>query len=173
MESWNPLIALHALGATFAVVAGAVVLLTPRKGDFAHRRLGMAWMAAMYWTAFSSFGIRELRPGHFSFIHLLSLWTLISLTVALWAAVTGRGAQHRGWVRGTYAGLVAAGFAAMAFPQRLAPQLMVHHPLTFTVAGLGASLAAVGVAVICRRLPQRSRRSSGLGSSALVRTAES
>ena len=171
MESWNPLIALHALGATFAVAAGAIILLTPRKGDFAHRRLGLVWMAAMYWTAFSSFGIRELRPGHFSFIHLLSVWTLISRTVALWAAVTGRGQLHRRWVVGTYAGLVAAGMAAMAFPQRLAPRLMVHHPLVFTAAGLGASLAAVGVAVICRRLPQRSTGSPRPGSAALIRTA--
>lgn len=151
MEHWNPLIALHALGATFAVVAGAILLLTPRKGDMAHRRLGLAWMGSMYWTALSSFGIRELRPGHFSFIHLLSLWTLVSLSVALWAAVTGRAKVHQGWVIGTYAGLVAAGVAAMAFPQRLAPQLMVHHPLTFTAAALGASGAAVLVALVCRR----------------------
>lgn len=171
MEHWNPLIAMHALGATFAAATGAIVLLTPRKGDFAHRRLGLAWMTAMYWTALSSFGIRELRPGHFSFIHLLSLWTLISLTVALWAAVTGRGALHKRWVLGTYAGLVAAGIAAMAFPQRLAPQLMVHHPLVFTAAGLGASLAAVGVALACRRLAPRPRRVTGPGSPAPIPTA--
>lgn len=157
MEHWNPLIALHALGATFSVAAGAIVLLTPRKGNFAHRRLGLVWMGAMYWTAFSSFGIRELRPGHFSLIHLLSLWTIISLTVALWAAVTGRRATHRGWVIGTYLGLLGAGIAAMAFPQRLAPQLMVHHPLVFTAAALGASAAAVAVAMLCRRRPARPR----------------
>lgn len=154
MEHWNPLIALHALGATFAVVTGAIVLLTPRKGDFAHRRLGLVWMGAMYWTALSSFGIRELRPGHFSFIHLLSIWTIVSLSVALWAALTRRHKAHRGWVVGTYAGLVAAGIAAMAFPQRLAPQLMVHRPVIFTAAAMGASGAAVAVAVLCRRLPR-------------------
>jgi uncharacterized membrane protein len=143
-------------------VAGAILLLTPRKGDLAHRRLGLVWVAAMYWTALSSFGIRQLRPGHFSLIHLLSLWTVISLTVALWAAVTGRATLHRRWVVGTYAGLVGAGVAAMAFPQRLAPQLMVHHPLIFTAAAFGASLAAVAVAMICRRRPERPRRSASL-----------
>lgn len=151
MEHWNPLIALHAPGATFAVTAGAILLLTPRKGDLAHRRLGLAWMGAMYWTALSSFGIRQLRPGHFSFIHLLSLWTLISLSVALWAAVTGRRQAHQRWVIGTYAGLVGAGVAAMAFPQRLAPQLMVHRPLLFTAGALGASGSAVLVALLARR----------------------
>lgn len=162
MEHWNPLIAMHALGATFAAVVGAILLLSPRKGDFAHRRLGLAWMAATYWTALSSFGIRELRPGHFSFIHLLSIWTLISLSVAVWGAVTGRARLHRRWVTGTYAGLVAAGLAAMAFPQRLAPQLMVHHPLVFSAAALGVSLAAVGVVVLCRRIPGRRRRGASL-----------
>ena len=157
MEHWNPLIALHALGATFSVVAGAIVLFTPRKGNFAHRRLGLVWMGAMYWTALSSFGIRELRPGHFSFIHLLSLWTIISLTVALWAAMTGRRVVHQRWVIGTYLGLLGAGIAAMAFPQRLAPQLMVHHPLVFTAAALGASSAAVAVAMLCRHRPARPR----------------
>jgi uncharacterized membrane protein len=151
MERWNPLITFHALGATFAVVAGAILLLSPGKGGLAHRRLGLVWMGAMYWTALSSFGIRELRPGHLSLIHLLSLWTLVSLTIALWAAVTGRAKLHQRWVIGAYAGLAGAGIAAMAVPQRLAPQLMVHHPLTFTVAALGASAAAVMVAVVCRR----------------------
>lgn len=163
MEHWNPLIVFHALGATFAVVTGAIVLLTPRKGDFAHRRLGLVWMASMYWTALSSFGIRELRPGHFSLIHLLSAWTVVSLTVALWAAVTGRAQLHRGWVIGTYAGLVAAGIAAMAFPQRLAPQLMIHHPLVFTAAALGVSLVAVLVAVVCRRRPASRERAGEAG----------
>jgi hypothetical protein len=34
---------------------------------------------------------------------------------------------------------------------------MVHHPFVFTAAALGASLAAVGVAVLVRRIPRRTR----------------
>src|SRR3954469_13058335 len=98
---WTPLIALHAAGATFALALGAFLLLTPRKGDVTHRRLGRVWMVAMYWTAGSSFGIKELHPGQFSWIHGLSAWTIVSLTVAWWAALTHRRDTHRGYVVGS------------------------------------------------------------------------
>jgi uncharacterized membrane protein len=125
------------------LLAGVVVLRTPRKGNRFHRRLGMAWMAAMYWTAGSSFGIRALHPGHLSWIHGLSAWTLVSLTVALWAARTHRRELHRRFVVGSYLGLAGAGVAAMAFPVRLAPQLLVHRPLVFggTVVAVAAFVA--------------------------------
>lgn len=158
MEHWNLLIALHALGATFAVCTGVIVLWRPRKGGRAHRRLGAVWMASMYWTALSSFGIRELHPGRFSWIHLLSLWTLVSLSVALWAAVTGRSRLHRRWVVGSYAGLLGAGIAAMSFPQRLAPQLLLHHPVTFMAAVAVAAIAAVIAARAAGRIPGRTRQ---------------
>src|SRR5436305_3692227 len=146
MHEWNLLIAAHAIGATFALMVGMLVLRTPRKGNRFHRRLGMTWMVAMYWTALSSFGIKALRPGHFSWIHGLSLWTLFSLTMALWAAKTGRRETHRVWVVGSYLGLVGAGLAAMAFPTRLAPQLLVHHPQIFP-AVVAATAGATAVVV--------------------------
>src|SRR5206468_585232 len=113
---WTVLIALHAAGATVAVILGAYLVLRRRRGDLLHRRLGRFWMADMYWVAFSSFGIKRLTPGHFSWIHALSAWTVISLTMAIWAARTHRVQAHRGWVVGTYLGLLGAGLAAMAFP---------------------------------------------------------
>lgn len=167
MHGWTVLIALHAIGATFALAVGALVLLRRRKGDRAHRRVGRVWMAAMYWTAGSSFGIRALRPGHLSWIHGLSAWTLVSLSVALWAARTHRHRLHRDFVVGSYFGLVGAGLAAMAFPVRLAPQLLVHRPLLFVGVALSVSAAALLVARGCglgspRAVVSRSR--PGLGS---------
>jgi len=142
-----------------AVVAvGALVLLRRRKGDPAHRRVGRVWMGAMYWTAGSSFGIRALHPGHLSWIHGLSAWTIVSLTVALWAARTHRMRLHRDFVVGSYLGLCGAGIAAMAFPVRLAPQLLVHRPLVF----LGVVVAVSAVAlVVARACGLSSRRASG------------
>jgi uncharacterized membrane protein len=155
MDGWTPLIALHAAGATYSLLAGAVVLFLPAKGSLLHRRLGRSWMVAMYWTVLSSFGIQALHPGHFSWIHLLSIWTFISLSVALWAARTHRRAVHRQWVLGSYFGLCGAALAATAFPQRLAPRLLVHDPLVFTAAFAGiALLVAVTVVVARRRRPR-------------------
>ncbi|HET6908116.1 MAG TPA: DUF2306 domain-containing protein [Mycobacteriales bacterium] len=143
---WTVLIALHAIGATAAVVLGGYLILRGRKGDLLHRRVGRIWMADMYWVAFSSFGIKRLTPGHFSWIHGLSLWTIFSLTMAIWAARTHRIQVHRGWVIGTYCGLVGAGIAAVAFPTRLIPQTAMHRPL-WLLGGVLAATAVAGVAV--------------------------
>src|SRR3954447_9822561 len=128
-EPWTLLIAAHAAGATLALLLGGYLVVRRRKGDLLHRRVGRIWMLDMYWVAFSSFGIKRLTPGHFSWIHGLSAWTVVSLSVAIWAATTHRIALHRQFVVGSYLGLVGAGLAAVAFPQRLVPQTVVHHPL--------------------------------------------
>jgi uncharacterized membrane protein len=132
-EGWTVLIAAHAAGATLALLLGGYLVLRGRKGDLLHRRVGRVWFVSMYWVAFSSFGIKRLTPGHFSWIHGLSAWTIISLTIAIWAAATHRIDLHKGFVVGSYFGLVGAGLAATAFPQRLVPQTVVHHPVAFLV----------------------------------------
>ncbi len=152
MRGWTWLVAAHAAGATFALGLGAVVMLRRRKGDRRHRRLGRVWMVAMYWTALSSFGVRQLHPGHLSWIHALSAWTVVSLTVALWAARTHRRRVHRDFAVGSYLGLVGAGLGATAVPQRLVPQLAVHHPLVLLAAlALVAAAVRTTVTVAARR----------------------
>ena len=160
-DSWTVLIAAHAIGATLAVVLGAYVVLRRRKGDLLHRRVGRIWMVDMYWVSFSSFGIQRLSPGHFTWIHALSVWTIFSLTMAIWAAATHRIAQHRQWVVGTYLGLLGAGIAAVAFPQRLVPQTVVHHPVTVLVVLAQIALVA-WVLIRLARVRSESRRESGV-----------
>jgi uncharacterized membrane protein len=150
-ESWTVLIAAHAAGATLAVVLGGWLVLRRRKGDLLHRRVGRVWMVDMYWVAFSSFGIKRLTPGHFSWIHILSLWTIVSLSMAIRSARRHDVTAHRGWVVGTYFGLVGAGVAAVAFPTRLVPQTAVHYPLWL----LAALVALTAVAAVVVRLAAR------------------
>ena len=142
MEGWTVLVAAHAAGATLAVLLGGYNLWLSRKGDLLHRRVGRIWFVTMYWVAFSSFGIKRLHPGHFSWIHGLSAWTIISLTVALWAAMTHRIDLHKGFVGGSYFGLLGAGIAAVAFPQRLVPQTAMHAPLSLLAALAGVTVVA-------------------------------
>jgi uncharacterized membrane protein len=171
---WTVLLALHAVGATVAVILGAYLVLRRRKGDLLHRRLGRFWMADMYWVALSSFGIKRLTPGHFSWIHGLSAWTIVSLTMAIWAAKTHRVQTHRAWVVGTYFGLVGAGLAAVAFPVRLVPQTAVHRP-TWLLAGLfAAALVAAGaIELTARTTTQTSRSASSLRRTTASNTARS
>jgi len=156
-EGWTVLIAAHAAGATLAMLLGGYLVLRRRKGDLLHRRVGRIWFVTMYWVAFSSFGIKRLTPGHFSWIHGLSAWTVISLTIAIWAAATHRIDLHRGFVVGSYFGLVGAGIAATAFPQRLVPQTVVHHPVALLVIALQIAAIAWVVVRIARVRSERAQ----------------
>ena len=73
-------IALHLSAALAALIIGTAVLLR-QKGTASHKLLGRTWVLVMLVAAVTSFWIR--RDG-FSWIHLLSVWTLISLACAVW-----------------------------------------------------------------------------------------
>lgn len=151
------LIAAHASGASLALTLGAYNLRRRVKGDFTHKMVGRVWVVSMYWTVLSSFFIKEIDPGHFSWIHGLSLFTFVTLTIGLWAAMTGHVEQHRSYMRGSYFGLVGAFVGAIAVPQRDIPQLAQHHPLVLAAAVAGVLLVTAAiVAVSERRLRQGS-----------------
>jgi len=104
-----PAVQLHVAAALAAFVIGAVLLVGP-KGTLPHRTLGWTWAGAMVVTAVSSFFIRQVNPGSFSFIHLISGWTMVALPGALYAARRHRVAVHRSSMLGMYfGGMVLAG----------------------------------------------------------------
>jgi uncharacterized membrane protein len=156
--TWTLLIAAHATGALLALVLGTVMVVR-RKGTQAHRRLGRIWMVDMYWVVLSSFGITRLHPGHFSWIHGLSVFTFFSLTMAWRAARRGDVMGHRGWATGSYFGLLGAFAGAVAVPVRLIPQTIVHRPLTAAVA-VALVLALAAVVVKLSAVPRDRRTNS-------------
>lgn len=90
-----PPIPLHALAALLALAIGIIQMIQP-KGTPLHRWLGRLWVGLMALVALSSFFIHELRIwGRFSPIHLLSLFTLASLYMAVQAARRGDIRRHR------------------------------------------------------------------------------
>jgi uncharacterized membrane protein len=104
-----PVIQLHIAGAMTAFVIGCV-LLAGVKGTGLHKRLGWTWVIAMALTAISSLFIKTLHPGHFSFIHLLSGWTLIALPMAIFAVKRRNVRLHRRAMTGMFVGgLLIAG----------------------------------------------------------------
>ncbi len=107
-------IAIHLAAVAPALVLGAFQLAT-RKGTPLHRVLGWLWALSMAIVAVSSFWILGLdKAGGFSVIHLLSIWTLVSLALALWFIRRGNVRAHKGFMIGTFAGLAAAGVGALA-----------------------------------------------------------
>ena len=103
-------IPLHAFAAMAAFVLGLVQFAAP-KGTLPHRTIGWIWVLLMAVVAASSFWIHQIRlVGPFSPIHLLSIFTLVMLPLAVWRAHTHRVADHRRIMIMTFIGaLVIAG----------------------------------------------------------------
>lgn len=92
------------------------VMLWRKRGDRFHRQLGWVWAASMALTALISFDIRLINQGGFSWIHLLSAWTIIQVPIIVWSARTHNVARHRRAVRGMIVGaLLIAGFFTFPF----------------------------------------------------------
>jgi uncharacterized membrane protein len=90
-----PAIPLHAFAAMAAFALGLVQFAAP-KGTLPHRTVGWIWVGLMAVVAASSFWIHEIRLlGPWSPIHLLSIFTLIVLPIAVWRARRHRVADHR------------------------------------------------------------------------------
>lgn len=105
-----PAIPVHAFAAMAAFALGVVQLAAP-KGTLPHRTIGWIWVALMAIVAASSFWIHEIRLlGPWSPIHLLSIFTLIMLPIAVWRARQHRVTDHRRIMTMTFVGaLVIAG----------------------------------------------------------------
>lgn len=123
-------IMLHLATVVPALLLGPVVLLR-RKGDGVHKLLGRVWVCLMLVTAITSAFIRTPGAGiagtGFSFIHAFTVWTLVSVPLAVRAARQGRIAAHRGMMTGLYAGLVIAG-AFTFLPGRLLGSMVFGAP---------------------------------------------
>jgi len=116
-------IQLHVFAALTALLIGTVLLLGV-KGNTLHRTLGWIWVISMATVAVSSLFIRTINPGHFSWIHLLSGWTVIALPMAVFAARRHNIKAHRRSMTGLFVGgLLIAGLFTFA-PGRLMWQVV-------------------------------------------------
>ena len=105
-----PAIPVHAFAAMTAFMLGVVQLAAP-KGTLPHRTLGWIWVCLMLAVAISSFWVHEIRlVGPWSPIHLLSIFVLITVPLAVWKAHRHQVADHRRIMISIFSGaLVIAG----------------------------------------------------------------
>jgi uncharacterized membrane protein len=90
-----PAIPLHAFAAMAAFVLGVVQFAAP-KGTLPHRTIGWIWVCLMTSVAVSSFWIHKIRLiGPWSPIHLLSIFALVTVPLAVWKARHHEVAAHR------------------------------------------------------------------------------
>ena len=126
--TWSLLLATHAFAASVALPLGAWQLFRPTKGDHQHRLLGRTWVVLMLYVSFTSFWIKELNPGEFSYIHILSVVTIVTVSLGVLAAVRGDIKSHRGNMTGSWIGLLGAFIGAVAVPVRHIPTFVVTEP---------------------------------------------
>ena len=112
-------IRLHAFAAMAAFVLGVVQFSAP-KGTIPHRTIGWVWVVLMLAVSVSAFWIHTIRLwGPWSPIHLLAIFTLIMLPVAVLHARRHRVQQHRIAMLSLFFGaLVIAGLFTL-FPGRI------------------------------------------------------
>lgn len=118
------IIQIHVGAAVLALVGGTIVALM-RKGTTRHRLIGYVFVAGMLATAVSSIWIT--RSGHFSWIHLLTALTLISLPYAIVMRRRGDITAHKMAMTGLLAGLVIAG-AFTLLPTRIMHAVVFGSP---------------------------------------------
>lgn len=108
--SWE--IQAHAFAATAAFALGIVLFAGP-KGTLPHRTLGFLWVALMLLVAASSFRIHGIRLwGPWSPIHLLSIFVLLMVPLAVWHAHRHHVRRHAFTMVGVFIGglVIAGGF---------------------------------------------------------------
>jgi uncharacterized membrane protein len=118
------IVQIHTYAAILALFLGGCVLWG-KKGTFIHRNMGKVWVGLIVIVAVSSFWINGIRMfGPFSPIHLLSIYTLVSIFLAIKYAKQGRIQAHKETMKGTYfLGLVGAGFFTLV-PGRILFQVI-------------------------------------------------
>jgi len=114
----SPVIAIHFAFAVAAFALGLIQLLGA-KGTMTHRVLGWTWVAMMMTVAVSSFFIRGINPGRFSLIHILSVVTVCTLPLGVYAARRHNVKMHGRTMTSLFvSALVIAGIFTF-FPGRL------------------------------------------------------
>ena len=115
----EPVIQIHAFAAIGAFALGLIQFAAP-KGTLPHRTIGWTWVTLMAVIALSSFFIHQIKMvGPFSPIHLLSIFTLVMLPLAVLHARRHNIKKHRGVMIGIFIGALLVAGAFTFVPGRI------------------------------------------------------
>ncbi len=106
-------IQIHVFTAVLGFIIGAFVLLR-QKGDSLHKMMGRCFAVLTLIVATSSFFIHSIKMwGLFSWIHLLSIWTIIGVILSVKYVRQGKITAHKANMLYVYIGgfIIAGGFA--------------------------------------------------------------
>ena len=120
-------IQLHVFAAMGAFALGTVQIVAP-KGTPPHRIIGSIWIVLMAVVCVTAFFIHQLRIwGPWSPIHLLAVFTLVMLPIAVWRAHRHDVKRHRRAMLALFFGaLVIAGVFTL-LPGRIMHAVVFGH----------------------------------------------
>jgi uncharacterized membrane protein len=118
----DPIVIIHLAAALLALALG-VVNIFGAKGTPRHRAIGWIWMAMMLGVTLPSFGIAEINPGGFSWIHGLSILTLVTMLASIWAIRAKRVRAHKQMMISLVVSLTIAGIFTL-MPGRVLGTIM-------------------------------------------------
>lgn len=113
------------IGAALLAFSLGLVLFAAPKGTLPHRTLGWIWVSFMVAVAGSSFLMTGLNGHHYSWIHLLSGYTLLTLPLGVIAARRHRVVQHQRTMTAIFLGGMVIAGAFTFLPGRLMWRLVM------------------------------------------------
>jgi uncharacterized membrane protein len=121
----SPAIQFHAFAAIAAFGLGVVQLAAP-KGTLPHRTIGWIWVALMVAVSGSALFIHQIRLwGQWSPIHLLAIFTLTALPLAVWYAHNHAVRKHRDAMVSLFIGALGIAGVFTLLPGRIIHAVVV------------------------------------------------
>jgi uncharacterized membrane protein len=114
----SPAIKIHLATVLAALVLTTLQMVRP-KGDRVHRVTGWVLAVLLITTAIAALFIHGPFSGHFSPLHLFSIWTLVAVPIAVVAARNHKVALHGRMMAGLYFGGMLLAGALTLMPGRL------------------------------------------------------
>lgn len=144
LAPWTFLIASHAIAASLALIIGAFQILRPKRGDPIHKMTGRVWVVLMLYVSIFSFTFGGYSDGIDIFLRCLAVWTVFCVIFAIWCARKGNIAVHRGFMVGSYLGLIGALVGVLAVRSRRVPSWFAAHPFEMSLV----TIAIIAVAAM-------------------------
>ena len=93
-----------------AFFLGTWLMFLSKKGSWSHRLVGAIYLLLMTVTATAGIFIREVHPGHFSWLHIFVIITYFCVFSAIWSLRHNNIRGHQAAMWGLYfGGLIIAG----------------------------------------------------------------
>lgn len=139
---------IHLVTALVALALGGVILFR-KKGGKIHKLMGKFWVATFGVAVVSSAFISELQTfGRFSGIHLLTVFSAVSLVLAVFYIRSGNVTAHKRTMQALYLGALVGAGSLSLLPNRVMHRILFSEGEFVVSNGVSPTLLAFGTAAL-------------------------